>query len=86
MWKMNLYETSREEQLLNSQFSIIQITGKLSSNVKDILYINERNERLDKISKVKDDLKSLVMEISKMSNSLNLDINEILEGVNKNDI
>ena len=40
---------SRRNKLLDSQFKMIEVTGKISGDVKDILYLENKDERLKRI-------------------------------------
>lgn len=72
---------SRRNKLLDSQFKMIEVTGKISGDVKDILYLENKDERLKRIQSLKGILKELVLEIYNMSDSLNIDFREIIEGI-----
>ena len=72
---------SRRNKLLDSQFKMIEVTGKISGDVKDILYLENKDKRLKRIQSLKGILKELVLEIYNMSDSLNIDFREIIEGI-----
>ena len=72
---------SRRNKLLDSQFKMIEVTGKISGDVEDILYLENKDERLKRIQSLKGILKELVLEIYNMSDSLNIDFREIIEGI-----
>ena len=72
---------SRRNKLLDSQFKMIEVTGKISGDVKDILYLENKDERLKRIQSLKGIIKELVLEIYNMSDSLNIDFREIIEGI-----
>ena len=72
---------SRRNKLLDSQFKMIEVTGKISGDVKDILYLENKDERLKRNQSLKGILKELVLEIYNMSDSLNIDFREIIEGI-----
>lgn len=44
---------SRRNKLLDSQFKMIEVTGKISGDVKDILYLENKDERLKRIQSLK---------------------------------
>lgn len=69
---------SKREQLIDAEFGIIQTTGKISENVKNILYLEDLEERKSNIEKVKDNLSNLYEEMLKMSEALRIDFNEII--------
>ena len=56
------------------------LTGKISGNVKDILYLESINERKEEISKIKENLGELFVEMIRMSDALRLDFDEIIKG------
>ncbi|MBQ2836259.1 MAG: hypothetical protein IJE68_05440 [Clostridia bacterium] len=70
---------SKREQLIDAEFGLIETTGKISENVKNILYLEDLNERKSNIEKVKENLRYLYAEMSKMSDALRIDLNEIIK-------
>jgi len=71
---------NKREQLIDAEFGIMALTGKISGNVKDILYLEDINERKENISRIKENLGELFVEMIRMSDALRLDINEIIKG------
>ena len=69
---------SKREQLIDSEFGIIQTTGKISENVKNILYLEDLEERKSNIESVKKNLSNLYKEMAKMSEALRIDLDEII--------
>ena len=45
---------SKREQLIDAEFGIIQATGKISTNVKNILYLEDLEERKANLEKVRE--------------------------------
>ena len=43
---------NKREQLIEAEFGIMALTGKISGNVKDILYLKNLSERKESISKI----------------------------------
>ena len=70
---------SKREQLIDAEFGIIQATGKISGNIKNILYLEELEERKSNIEKVKENLENLYTEMLKLSNALKIDLDEIIK-------
>ena len=77
---------SRIEQLTEAQLVIIQITGKISGKVKDILMCQDKNEMMDNIEYINKALKQLIQQIYDISDALNLDFNKIIEVKNGDDV
>lgn len=69
---------SKREQLIDAEFGIIQATGKISGNIKDILYLEDLEERKYKIEKVKENLEKLYGEMLRVSDALRIDFDEII--------
>ena len=69
---------SKREQLIDAEFGIIQATGKISGNIKDILYLEDLEERKSNIEKVKENLGELYGEMLKISDALRIDFDEII--------
>ena len=69
---------SKREQLIDAEFGIIQATGKISENVKNILYLEDLEERKANIEYVKQNLSNLYQEMSKMSEALKIELDEII--------
>ena len=70
---------SKREQLIDAEFGIIQATGKISGNIKNILYLEDLEERNSNIEKVKENLGDLYTEILKISDALKIDFEEIVK-------
>ena len=77
---------SRIEQLTEAQLVIIQITGKISGKVKDILMCQDKNEMMNNIEYINKALKQLIQQIYDISDALNLDFNKIIEVKNGDDV
>lgn len=71
---------NREETMIEAQFKMIEITGKLSGYVKDIISSEEKMEMIEKINQIDENLKKLMKEVYKMSDALNLDFQQIIGG------
>ena len=70
---------SKREQLIDAEFGIMQTTGKISGNIKNILYLEDLEERRTHIEKVKENLGQLYVEMSRISEALRIDLNEIIK-------
>lgn len=70
---------NKREQLIDAEFGIMSLTGKISGNVKDILYLENINERKANILKIKENLGELFVEMMRMSNALRLNFDEIIK-------
>ena len=70
---------SKREQLIDAEFGIMQTTGKISGNIKNILYLEDLEERKANIEKVKENLGDLYAEMSRISEALRIDLNEIIK-------
>lgn len=71
---------SRENRIVQAQFDMIEITGRISGEVKDILTNNEKSKILQSIENVNNELSALVSSIHELSDALNLDFNKIIGG------
>ena len=71
---------SRENRMVQAQFDMIEITGRISGEVKDILTNNEKSKILQSIVNVNNELSALVSSIHELSDALNLDFNKIIGG------
>ena len=71
---------SRENRMVQAQFDMIEITGRISGEVKDILTNNEKSKILQSIENVNNELSALVWSIHELSDALNLDFNKIIGG------
>ena len=71
---------SRKDKITKAQFDIIQTTGKISGEVKDILTYEDRNKIIECIGNVNENLKELISGIRDLSEALNLDFNKIIGG------
>lgn len=70
---------NKREQLIDAEFGIMSLTGKISGNVKNILYLENIDERKENITKIKDNLGELLVEMIRVSNALKLDFDEIIK-------
>ena len=70
---------SKREQLIDAEFGIMQATGKISRNVKNILYLENLEERKSNIEDVKQNLSKLYTEMLRMSDALRIDFDEIIK-------
>ena len=70
---------SKREQLIDAEFGIIQATGKISGNIKDLLYLEDLEERKANIQKVKENLEDLYREMLSLSEALRIDFDEIVK-------
>lgn len=70
---------NNREQLIDAEFGIIKTTGKISGNIKNILYLEDLEERKAHIEKVKENLGDLYTEMSRISEALRIDLNEIIK-------
>ena len=66
--------------MVQAQFDMIEITGRISGEVKDILTNNEKSKILQSIENVNNELSALVSSIHELSDALNLDFNKIIGG------
>ena len=69
---------SRENRMVQAQFDMIEITGRISGEVKDILTNNEKSKILQSIENVNNELSALISSIHELSDALNLDFNKII--------
>ena len=69
---------SKREQLIDAEFGIIQATGKISTNVKNILYLEDLEERKANLEKVRENLGDLYVEMQRLSDALRIDFDEII--------
>lgn len=70
---------NKREQLIDAQFALMKITGKISGNVKDVLYLEEKEERKEKIREIRENLEKLIEDIYIMSDALRLDFDKIIK-------
>lgn len=70
---------SNREQLIDAEFGIIQTTGKISGNIKNILYLEDLEERKAHIEKVKENLGELYVEMSRISEALRFDLEDVIK-------
>lgn len=70
---------SKREQLIDAEFGIIEATSKISGDVKNILYLEDLEERKSNIEKVKENLGDLYLEMLKLSDALRIDLDEIIK-------
>lgn len=71
---------NRKDKIVQTQFNMIQTTGKISGEVKNILASEEKSRILESIENVDKELTNLVSIIHDLSNALNLDFNKIIGG------
>lgn len=71
---------SRENRMVQAQFDMIEITGRISGEVKDILTNNEKGKILQSIENINNDLSALASNMRELSDALNLDFNKIIGG------
>lgn len=71
---------SRENRMVQAQFDMIEITGRISGEVKDILTNNEKGKILQSIENINNDLSALASSMRELSDALNLDFNKIIGG------
>ncbi len=71
---------NRKDKIVQAQFNMIQTTGKISGEVKNILASEEKSRILESIENVDKELTNLVSIIHDLSNALNLDFNKIIGG------
>lgn len=67
------------EQLIDAEFGIIQTTGKISGNIKNILYLEDLEERKAHIEKVKENLGELYVEMSRISEALRFELEDVIK-------
>lgn len=70
---------SKREQLIDAEFGVIETTGKISENVKNILYLEDLEERKSNIEKVKENLGNLYVEMLRISDALRIDLDKIIQ-------
>ena len=70
---------SKREQLIDAEFGIIQATGKISGNIKNLLYLEDLEERKSNIEKVKEPLGDLYKEMLRVSDALRINFDEIIK-------
>ena len=70
---------NKREQLIDAEFGIMALTGKISGNVKDILYLEDIDKRKENISKLEENLGELFVEMIRMSDALRLNFDEIIK-------
>ena len=71
---------NRKDKIVQAQFNMIQTTGRISGEVKNILTSEEKSRILESIENVNKELTNLVSIIHDLSNALNLDFNKIIGG------
>ena len=71
--------TNKREQLIDGQFALMQTTGKITGNVKDILYLEDIQERREKIQDIKQNLEELIDDIYLISDALRIDFEDIIK-------
>lgn len=74
-----IINSNKREQLIDAQFMLMQISGEISGNVKDVLYLEDINERRRKIQDIKSNLEKLVDDIYVISDALRIDIEDIIK-------
>ena len=70
---------NKREQLIDAEFGIMALTGKISGNVKDILYLEDIDKRKENISKLEENLGELFVEMIRMRDALRLNFDEIIK-------
>jgi len=70
---------TKREQLIDAEFGIMQSTGKISGNIKNILYLEDLEKRKSNIEKVKENLGELYREMLSLSDALRIDFDEIIK-------
>ena len=70
---------NKREQLIDAEFGIMELTGKISGNVKDILYLENIDKRKENISKIEENIGKLFVEIIRMSDALRLNFDDIIK-------
>ncbi len=76
--KEKVIKENKTEQLIDAQFGIIDSTGKISGYVKNILYLEDKTERVKSINKVEEELSNLIEEIISISDALRIDLKKIV--------
>ena len=74
-----IINSNKREQLIDAQFMLIQISGEISGNVKDVLYLEDIHERRKKIQDIKHNLEKLVDDIYVISDALRIDIKDVIK-------
>lgn len=74
-----LINSNKREQLIDAQFMLMQISGDISGNVKDVLYLEDINERRRKIQDIKHNLEKLVDDIYIISDALRIDFKDVIK-------
>lgn len=74
-----LINSNKREQLIDAQFMLMQISGEISGNVKDVLYLEDINERRRKIQDIKHNLEKLVDDIYIISDALRIDFKDVIK-------
>lgn len=76
----DIIQENKREQLIDAEFKMIEATGKLSGNIKDILYLEDINDRRERIQLVENNLQDVLVSIFAISDALKLDFDKILKG------
>lgn len=74
-----LINSNKREQLIDAQFMLMQISGEISGNVKDVLYLENINERRRKIQDIKHNLEKLIDNIYIISDALRIDFKDVIK-------
>lgn len=74
-----IINSNKREQLIDAQFMLMQISGEISGNVKDVLYLEDIHERRKKIQDIKQNLTKLVDDIYVISDALRIDIKDVIK-------
>ena len=74
-----IINSNKREQLIDAQFMLMQISGEISGNVKDVLYLEDIHERRKKIQDIKHNLEKLVDDIYVISDALRIDIKDVIK-------
>lgn len=73
-----IINSNKREQLIDAQFMLMQISGEISGNVKDVLYLEDIQERRKKIQDIKQNLEKLVDDIYVISDALRIDFEDVI--------
>ena len=74
-----IVNSNKREQLIDAQFMLMQISGDISGNVKDVLYLEDIHERRRKIQDIKHNLEKLVDDIYVISDALRIDFDDVIK-------
>lgn len=74
-----LIQTNKREQLIDSEFGIIKATGEMSGNIKNILYLEDLEERKRCMQYVENNLGDLFVNMVRISDALKIDFDKIIQ-------